>query len=62
MALLLETLLVALDKKRPRPRRASLPNPYLEGNFAPLGAEHDAPSLDVIQVPSRATSAAPTTG
>ncbi len=46
---LLETLLVALDKKRPRPRRASLPNPYLEGNFAPLGAEHDAPSLDVIQ-------------
>lgn len=45
----LENILVALDRKRPRPRRAHLPNPYLEGNFAPLGAEHDSPSLDVIQ-------------
>lgn len=46
---LLHDLLVALDKKRPRKRAASFPNPYLEGNFAPVGEEHDTPSLDVVQ-------------
>ena len=46
---LLTSLLCKLDARRPRPRGADLPNPYLQGNFAPLGAEHDTPSLDVIQ-------------
>jgi carotenoid cleavage dioxygenase-like enzyme len=46
---LLRDVLVSLDKKRPRPNVPDLPNPYLEGNFAPVGAEHDDPSLDVIR-------------
>lgn len=46
---LLQDLLVALDEKRPRRRGPSLSNPYLEGNFAPVGREHDAPSLDVVE-------------
>ena len=45
---LVEDLLLALDKKRPRPR-SSLPNPFLEGNFAPVGRESDSPSLAVLQ-------------
>lgn len=45
---LAEDLLLALDKKRPRPR-AFRPNPYLEGNFAPVGRESDSPSLDVLR-------------
>ncbi len=46
---LLNSVLVSLDEARPRPRGPSFPNLYLEGNFAPVGQEHDAPSLDVIQ-------------
>ncbi len=45
---ILESLLVALEQKRPRPPQSSRPNPYLEGNFAPVGYEADTPSLDVI--------------
>jgi carotenoid cleavage dioxygenase len=46
---LLEDVLIALDRKVPRSRGPRLPNPYLEGNFAPLGDEQASPSLDVIQ-------------
>ncbi len=45
---LLENVLLTLDKKRPRPR-SSLSNPYLEGNFAPVGRESDSPSLQVLR-------------
>lgn len=45
---LLEGILLALDRRRPRPRGASQRNPYLEGNFAPVGGEHDAAPLEVI--------------
>ena len=45
---ILESLLVALDKRRPRPAEALRKNPYLEGNFAPVGYEADTPALDVI--------------
>ena len=45
---ILESLLVALDKRRPRSADAFRKNPYLEGNFAPVGYEADTPSLDVI--------------
>ncbi|MRG94394.1 carotenoid oxygenase family protein [Polyangium spumosum] len=44
---LVEDLLLTLDKKRPRPRSVR-PNPYLEGNFAPVGREGDFPSLSVL--------------
>jgi carotenoid cleavage dioxygenase len=46
---LLEDILIALDRKRPRPSGPSLPNPYLEGNFAPVGQEQDSPRLDVVE-------------
>lgn len=49
---LLDDLLLALDardKKRPRPRGLDLPNPYLEGNFAPVRHEQDSPPLDILQ-------------
>jgi carotenoid cleavage dioxygenase-like enzyme len=45
---LVEDLLLAVDKKRPRPR-SSLPNPYLQGNYAPVGRESDSPSLPVVR-------------
>ena len=44
---ILESLLLALDRKRPRPAPSNVPNLYLEGNFAPLGFESDSPDLTV---------------
>ena len=46
---ILDDLLVALDKKRPQKFRSDLPNPYLEGNFAPIGRESDTSVLEVKQ-------------
>ncbi len=42
---MLADLLRGLDKHRPRPAIADLPNPYLEGNFAPVGRESDFADL-----------------
>ncbi len=44
---LLEDVLIALEKRRPRPSIADKGNPFLEGNFAPVGRESDFPSLEV---------------
>lgn len=38
-------LLLALDKRRTRAAQPALPNPYLEGNFAPVGHESDFAGL-----------------
>ncbi len=38
-------LLRALDKRRARKHQPTLPNPYLEGNFAPVGHESDFTGL-----------------
>ncbi len=38
-------LLRALDKRRTRAVQPALPNPYLEGNFAPVGHESDFAGL-----------------
>lgn len=38
---MLENLLLALDKRRPRPSSPDLPHPFLEGNYAPVGRESD---------------------
>lgn len=46
---LLSDLLIRLDSKRPKPAVPRLPNPYLQGNFAPLGGEHDTPELEIVQ-------------
>jgi len=46
---MLSDLLVRLDRRRPRRRGPSFENPYLQGNFAPIGEEHDSASLEVIQ-------------
>lgn len=46
---ILDDVLLALDKKRPKRRREGLQNPYLEGNFAPIGRESDSPSLEVTK-------------
>ncbi|HND11012.1 MAG TPA: carotenoid oxygenase family protein [Pseudomonadota bacterium] len=45
---LLEDVLVAIEKRRPRKVPAGASNPFLEGNFAPVGTESDFPSLQVI--------------
>jgi carotenoid cleavage dioxygenase len=42
---MLADLLRALDKHRPRPPIPDLPNPYLEGNYAPVGREGDFAGL-----------------
>lgn len=42
---MLADILVALDQHRPRPAIPDLPNPYLEGNFAPVGREADFSGL-----------------
>lgn len=46
---MLSDLLVRLDRKRPRRQGPSFENPYLHGNFAPIGEEHDSGPLEVIQ-------------
>lgn len=47
---LLQNLLVTLDNRNRRRRRPTGPsNPFLDGNFAPLGEEHDTPSLETVQ-------------
>lgn len=46
---MLADLLRALDAHRPRPAIPDLPNPYLEGNFAPVGRESDFAGLQPSQ-------------
>lgn len=46
---MLEQLLVTLDRKRPKAPGASRQNPFLEGNFAPVGYEADTPTLELKQ-------------
>lgn len=45
---LLEDVIVSLEKRRPRPAPSIGRNPFLEGNFAPVGKESDFPTLQVI--------------
>jgi len=43
----LKELLGAVSKKKTARKEGQLPNPYLEGNFAPVGREGDFPALEV---------------
>jgi len=45
----LDNLLLSLDEKRPRRPGSGRPNPYLQGNFAPVGRESSADSLKVLR-------------